>query len=242
MTPTVETGLVRKPSWNATPLWSLPLCEHNGIHSHHHTYYERKTCRGVAYPSGVFPWRCPRSVFFSSKNGQASSAAAVLASAIVRSEKTHTLACNEFQMLICLQPQVVKAIYDTKSCISQHHCITLAQQRDRMNFPDRIKFGGYVDTYCNNSCWSTQNSWNCCIEGHKTFGTVTNECQITPRWRTYISKCPHTISYQITSTGPTVLTQQNTFSSCMMLRKHMKKSCTSIRRVSLMVSPQLVFS
>jgi hypothetical protein len=69
-------------------------------------------------------------VFFSSKNGQASSAAAVLASAIVRSEKTHTLACNEFQMLICLQPQVVKAIYDTKSCISQHHCITLAQQRD----------------------------------------------------------------------------------------------------------------
>ena len=106
-------------------------------------------------------------------------------------------------------------------------------KRHRMNFPDRIKFGGYVDTYCNNSCWSTQNSWNCCIEGHKTFGTVTNECQITPRWRTYISKYPHTISYQITSTGPTVLTQQNTFSSCMMLRKHMKKSCTSIRRVSL---------
>jgi hypothetical protein len=108
-----------------------------------------------------------------------------------------------------------------------------ATKRHRMNFPDRIKFGGYVDTYCNNSCWSTQNSWNCCIEGHKTFGTVTNECQITPRWRTYISKYPHTISYQITSTGPTVLTQQNTFSSCMMLRKHMKKSCTSIRRASL---------
>ena len=162
MTPTVETGLVRKPSWNATPLWSLPLCEHNGIHSHHHTYYERKHAEVLLIPPACFPDGVPAACFFSSKNGQASSAAAVLASAIVRSEKTHTLACNEFQMLICLQPQVVKAIYDTKSCISQHHCITLEKQRD-IEWTSLIE-SNLVDMSIHIAIIH--------VEAHKTLGTV----------------------------------------------------------------------
>ena len=47
------------------------------------------------------PSRSPCTMFFSSNNGQVSSGAAVLATAIVRSEKTHTLACNECHVPMC---------------------------------------------------------------------------------------------------------------------------------------------